>query len=158
MFHLILYNFILQNEENKKLFDYYLHSISGIFLSFFPIILTSILQKPLPIQVLKKIETKMPTSLLIKAIWRLWLHIRQIYHMVTGSPRQPQACPCAGLTRTFSIMYFVLPDSTVLFLYFCGQDSKCNLWGSPINSTLLPCQDLEKIRMKQKDGQQSSEC
>lgn len=53
MFHLILCTFSFQNEENKN-YLIRLHSISVIFLSYFPIILTSTLQKLIHTQVLKK--------------------------------------------------------------------------------------------------------
>ena len=122
-----------------------------ILLSHFPIIIASILQKLLPVQVLKKIEgkkkkrlmvTEMSVSLLIKYKMeeRIQVSIRQIYHLVGGSPRQP----CPSLTRSFSTAYFIIPNSVLFLLFIFLQLFSClvvcdSLRPHGLQHARLPC-------------------
>lgn len=67
--------------------------------------------------------------------------------------RQPQTTTGLPMYQPYQKFLNYISCSTRFYcsvFIFCGQDSKCNLCGGPINSILLPCQDSEEVKNKTK--------
>ena len=69
--------------------------------------------------------TEMSASLLIKYKMeeKIQVSVRQIYHLGGSSPRQP----CPSLTRSFSVAYFILPNSVLFLLFILLQLFSCSV-------------------------------
>lgn len=131
------------------------HSISLIFVSYFSVILTSTLQTPFPTHIKKKMKKEhLEWAQNVNSLTKIQVGG---YSLILGRFTTRWEATLYSLLSSYPYQEFLLYNLffkiLLLGFYFYGQYHKCNLCGGPMNSILPPCQDLEKLKIKQKDGQ-----